>query len=352
MSSRKTSEYFRGIIFPVNEQPKVIWLHCKWVDDEEGRYQHPEIASLLGPEPFAKHQPIQYNPRLKRKLLDTIFICHRDAFLIDGSEPNQAVAAITSTKPGQLHDWRGPIIAYGMHGLSNDPDECRDLSMDDFRHVVDYFLTYSDNPVPSTQQPEPIRVKAVRINCLGDQKRYNKPNFEAIEIPSTHSIFFDQNTSDIANRLEFPIFTQRCPLDSVWTNPDNTTEIQDPLGNQYATFLHLCCDPKVDFNPMTRSLGWGWAPRQWQNDVGSVLVVRQDMKPLFPLQVEALCTYCRYDARAILAHSMGEYSPEEPMSKEAALSMICRAAFVISWYKLLDGRHDTEALDTPYPYDV
>lgn len=346
LSSRESSEYSRAILFPVNGKPKVIWLHCKWVDSEDSRYQHPETDSLLGADPFPKHAPIRYNVLLKRDLLDTIYICHRDTFLIDGSLPNGSIAAITSTKSGQFHDWRGPIIAYGMLGLSTDPDECRDLDMEDFRHVVDYFLSYNYKPVP-------IRIKAVRINCRGDQILHNRPNFEATEVPSTHSIFSSHSISDIANRLEFPIFTQRCQSDPTWADPSNDemSGISDPLGNQYATFLHLCCDPDSGLETSPGSLGWAWAPQQWQHNVGSVLVVRQDMKPLFPVQMEALCKYCRYDARAFLAHSIGEYSPEKPLAKETALSMICRAAFVISWYKMLDGRNDIEALETPNPYE-
>lgn len=49
-------------------------------------------------------------------------------------------------------------------------------------------------------------------------------------------------------------------------------------------------------------MGWGWASQQWQNNVGSTIVVRQDGKPLLPRHVEALCNYCRYEIRPLLAH--------------------------------------------------
>jgi len=86
--------------------------------------------------------------------------------------------------------------------------------------------------------------------------------------------------------------------------------------------------------------------------VGSVIVVREDKKPLFPLHVEALCKYCRYEIRPLLAHSIGEYAPEEPIEKDAGLAMICRPTFVICWYKLLDEKHKKgEDTSVPYPYD-
>lgn len=86
---------------------------------------------------------------------------------------------------------------------------------------------------------------------------------------------------------------------------------------------------------------------QWQNGVGSTIFVRQDKKPLSPLHVEALCKYCRYEICPLLAHSRGDYTPEEPMSKDAVLAMISRPTFVIYWYKLLDEKHRV-----PSPCDV
>ena len=172
-SKRPTDEHFRAILFPVDDRkPRVVWLHGKWLDDDEdGRYQSPDIGFLLGPDAFAKHAPIQYNPVLKRALLDTIYVCYRDTFLADGSKANDSIAAITATKPGQHHDWQGPVVAYGMAGLGINQAACKDLNMTDFRHVADYFLSYNSKPIPaSSQQTTSKTVSGVRINCLGDLK--------------------------------------------------------------------------------------------------------------------------------------------------------------------------------------
>jgi len=77
----------------------------------------------------------------------------------------------------------------------------------------------------STQQS----VKGVKINCIGDQKTSNKPNFEAVEIPSTDPIFS-------THRL--PIFTRRCLPDLKWANhQDNKIfEHQSPFNNQDAAW--------------------------------------------------------------------------------------------------------------------
>ncbi|KID74370.1 Ubiquitin carboxyl-terminal hydrolase 19 [Metarhizium brunneum] len=144
VSTRETSEHFRVLFFPVNEKPKFIWLEGKWVDG----YQYLEIGSLPGIKGFLDEATIQYSSRLGRKLDDSIYIIARDEFRIDGSLPNKGVAAITSTKPGRHYDWRGPFIAFGKCRRGLRARKCRDIDMQDFRHVVDFFLSYG-SPSPS-----------------------------------------------------------------------------------------------------------------------------------------------------------------------------------------------------------
>ncbi|KAL9086506.1 MAG: hypothetical protein Q9165_007122 [Trypethelium subeluteriae] len=358
-SSRPTNEHVQAIFFPVNDKkPEVVWLHFKFNDDDDSDdyagYQFAEVHSFLGPDALER-KSIQYNPVLKRNLSDTIYVCCRDAFLIDGSEPNKSIASITATKPGQYHDWRGPIIAYGKVGLGIDQPVCKDLDMNDFRHITDNFLSYNSNHTPAIEQSIDIKIEGVKINCVGDQKTFNKPYFETIGVSSLDPVFIEQESSDIAKRIGLPIFTRHCIPDPTWAN-DRDHKIfghQSPFNNEGATFLHLCCDPKATHDLHTGIWGWGWASQQWQGGVGSAIVVRQDRKPLSPLHVEALCRYCIDEIRPLLAHSIGEYAPEEPMSKDAVLAMICRPTFIIKWYKLLDEKHrEKEYPEDPDPYSV
>lgn len=145
-SSRPATDRILAFLFLVDEhRPKVIWLQCTWRGDEDGRFQHPKATLFLGTG-APKHAPIQHNAVLKRDLSDTIYNCHRETFLIDGSMTNRRVAAITSAKPELYHDWRGPIIAYGMKGLGIDQTRCRDITLIDLRHIADFFLTYGYEP--------------------------------------------------------------------------------------------------------------------------------------------------------------------------------------------------------------
>lgn len=355
LSERPTEQHILACLFPVGSNtPQMIWLPCEWHQDEYSRHQLPRFGSELGLDHCQKTVPIQYNNVLKRHLPNTLCISFRDTFLIDGSQANRSIFSIMSIRPGQQHhDWRGPIIAYSRQGQSLDPPACRDLHVTDLRHIADYFLSYGVDDLSTTGGPDEPKIKAVKINCLGDQKILRKPKFEPVDVSSTDSIFFTNHNSGIAERVELPVYTHRCTPSSAWVNDRGSSILEghSPFENQDATFLHLCCDPNAEFGLET--LGWGWAPMQWQNNVGSVLVVRQDKKPLSALHVEALCAYCRHWARPLLAHSIGEYAPEKPMSKDSVLAMICRATFVIHWYEFLGKKRQAgEDDDAPFPFDV
>jgi hypothetical protein len=142
-SNRPTPDHYRAVLFdPDKTKPEFIWLLCKWSQDDEDddSFQSPETDTIIGLN--EKHIPIQYNSRLKRALPNTLVFAYRDTFLMDGSRPNKSVAAITVTQPSESH-WRGPIVAYARLGQGMEPLACKDFDMVDFRHMVDYFLSYA-----------------------------------------------------------------------------------------------------------------------------------------------------------------------------------------------------------------
>jgi hypothetical protein len=345
-SKRPSEDHYRALLFdPDKAEPEFIWVRCRWLP--EG-YQSFDTGPFISEDALEKDIPVQYNPRLERPLLNTLFVTHRDTFLVDGSRPNKSIASITATQPGMYHDWRGPIITYAKAGKGLDPIACKDFDMVDFRHAADYFLSYGYVPLPAQASAE--RVKGVRINCRGDIKMLGRPPFEAIELLSTGPIFTQHDTSDIADRIEIPILTRRWPPNPRWANGKHEIfEGLSPFDNQDATFLHLCLNPNTKFDPSTGSLGWAWSSMKWQNNVGSVIVVRKDRKPLLPLHMEALARYCHKEVRPILGHSLGECSPEEPISKEGALQLICRPMFVLSWYNFIEEKKEYAV--SPYNVD-
>jgi hypothetical protein len=101
-SERPTKDHYRTVLFDPNKAKlEFVWLICKWHqdDDDEFGYQMPETDTIIGSDTLTKHIPIQYSPRLKRTLLNTLVITYRDTFLIDGSEPSKSIASIIATQP-------------------------------------------------------------------------------------------------------------------------------------------------------------------------------------------------------------------------------------------------------------
>jgi hypothetical protein len=184
---------------------------------------------------------------------------------------------------------------------------------------------------------------------------FGKPHYEPVDVPLTDPVFqgYWNDTSDIADRIGLPVLTRRCPVSLRWAGAKGQHDFgnRNPYNNQEATFLHLCCDPKADNYPS--GPGWSLAGWQWQQDVGSVTVVRRDKKPLAPIHLEALCTYCKCEVLPLMCHTNGEYTTDEPLTREFVLKMICRPLFSIHWSKLCGRKHEEGSdVSTPSPYEV
>ncbi|KAF3184137.1 hypothetical protein TWF751_000134 [Orbilia oligospora] len=181
----------------------------------------------------------------------------------------------------------------------------------------------------------PKTVKGVRVNCIGDIEKCYRPKYEPVEIPLNDPIFSKNihSSSDITARLGIPLFTRQCPQNPIWADSKESSSGLGFASNQEAAFLHLSCNPNEAFDPAGGTFGFGWAPQKWQYTPGSFIAVRQDKKPLDPVHMEALCSYCIDHAQPLFGHNFGEYTPDEPLSKQAVLSMICRPTFSIYWYK-------------------
>ena len=237
--------------------------------------------------------PIKHNPLRDRDLTNTLQVLCRDAFLIDGSSVNKSV--VQATQGAMVHDWRGPILAMKKEGLSIDPRFYLDIDMRDYRDIVDYFISYgADFPMEDgnvrggnkNQYKKGGNVRGVKINCKGDQLKF--PKFAAVDVPAGHPVFL-YPIAPISKLVGMPLHTWQYPLDSA---------CQDNPENVPATFLHLNTD---------ESSGdwWGWAPMKWQNNVGNVLVVRNDNQDVSVQQVEALCHFCEFKMQPLFANVTG-----------------------------------------------
>lgn len=356
------------ILFPVNsDKPELVWFDPNDI---------PAAKSFLGTGSPVGNVTPDYDGILDRELGMSFHILYREHFLNNGSENNKSIAKICATTVKWWYPYRGPHIVFGANvdsqvGSGDDTDdgagaisvdgseEClkegsdnRDLDMNDFAHIANFYITHEQSQSVK-QQLKRVEISGVRINCIGDQRMLEKPVFEKVKISSIHPIFTRHDSSDIADRDGLAIYTQRLPFDPKWKNDRrNAIFNKDPCGNVPATHLHICLDPEAEMEP-NGQLGWGMPPRQWQVDVGSVLVVRQDKKPLSTFDIEALCKYCQCEAYPLFEHNTGEWAEQEPLFNEDLLNMICQPAFAIKWRHWQDGKpKDSADADAPYPFTL
>ncbi|KAJ8680482.1 hypothetical protein QAD02_016269 [Eretmocerus hayati] len=352
-SSRPTDEHVRAIFFPVNDSiPQLVWLHCRWCENEGTRCQSVDTSPFMGldtnKQQDSKTDEISYNHVVDKKLPNLIFVNFCDISCDVELEANKSVAN-TCALDGNIYFWQGPVIAYGIVGLGGTKEiTYRDLDMVDFRHIVDYLRESHNYRIPRTIKPSII---GVRINCVGDRNQLNRPFLELVEVPPNDNIFAEPNTdSDIASCIGLPILTRRYPPHPSWSSDRGN------YVNLFATILNLSCyDPGLGTGRCHKEeIGWGWAPDTWQNYVGSILVVRQDRKPLSLWHAEALCSFCQDELQPRFESALEKQSVA---SRRAVMAMINATGFLRFWNgNFLCGYPSKNRLGRniyiPNPYEV
>lgn len=278
--SRPNPSARRGIFFPVETKvPRFIWLG-------EPGYSQSGLANpraLLGDDdPAEGTMLVTQNVQLDRILDRVIRISMRDSFGVDGSAFNMSLLWATRGAPMNL-DWNGPIVATGQR-------RAVDLDTTDFKMLLDWFKVYGADDVRTYFHSACVKAKGVLVYAPSDSKRLGKPAFEAVEVPMTHPVFYGHTSAlaspQIAEMIELPLFARKVTPGTQQLKDDNYSG-----ANQTATYLHL----RTRDEPGSETgEDVGWAPMYWQNDVGTVLVVRQDKQPLSPKDLEVLCHWCRF----------------------------------------------------------
>ena len=305
-TDRPDPSYKRAILFPPDEvKPKIIWVECKPEENDEVpgytyTFELPQVREHLGGKlgkyyASPEYKPIKRNLLRGRDLTNTLEVICRETFVIDGSSVNKSVVQATQFAMG--YKWRGPILAMKKQGLSIDPRFHLDIDMQDYRDVVDYFISYKsifpaeDEDVRGGNQIQyrnGRKVCGVKINCEGAQSKFGAPKFAAVDVPAAHPVFSNP-VAPTSKLVGMPLHTWQYPPDSA--SKDNPTNVP-------ATVLHRNTDE-------TSGNWWGWAPMKWQNDVGGVLVVRNDDLDVSVQEVEALCHFCQFKMQPLFENALG-----------------------------------------------
>jgi hypothetical protein len=330
----------RAIVFEENEPTvKFIWVTIQLKRDDDpddpGEWESPILEEYFGPGQAGHCQPYYNNVIRSRRLKEHIDLRFREDFLHDGSRPNKAVAA---TVGAMTPVWCGPLIALRQKNTYLDSKRIflnpspgyGHMDMGCLREVVDYLTTYGgildEKASPEATKKAPS-LRGVRINCLGDTKA-GRGLFEAVEVA----------VDRMKDRLTVPSLPARLgmPLELKKITPPKEWQFDSHiLQNPTVTFLHL------DDN--SNSSRWGWAPFEWDEMVGSVVLVRPDGKDLLPQHVEALCHYCRYFLQPVFEDSMGSgMDPESFISKEEVLYQMSPKSFELFCIGFFNYRRATD----------
>lgn len=107
------------------------------LDTSAALYPVPKLRLLLKEMPGSRLT----SPQVPLQALRRNF---RDTFLIDGSKSNIAMyASASGGSVGSIpHDWRGSMVVMRKRGLGIDPLCYMDITLADFRHIMDYFVGY------------------------------------------------------------------------------------------------------------------------------------------------------------------------------------------------------------------
>ena len=113
-------------------------------------------------------------------------------------------------------------------------------------------------------------IQAVTIWC-DLEMRVKRERWSATTVPADHPVF-SKHVLPVPALIEVPLVVYRL---GTWS--ENVAE----LDNQAATYLNI--DPDS-----------GFAPPEWQECVGTVVVAHKDRKPLLLQHLEVVWDYCNY----------------------------------------------------------
>jgi MYND finger len=340
---RPSSEHKRAIFFPVDrDKPCLIWIQCRRkYDKEAGTYwtqidPHPYLGT---DKPFKgiiriEHNPVRYRnlgsgfaPYNHDKRGHCVYLIHRDAYLKDGSTTNKSIlasvgASCASTTP---HEYRGPMIA--MRSVHH--EDYADITLADFRHLMDYLVSYLNRnvreSVPDLHHRAPTTVRGVKICCYGEEKLHGSKPFVSVDVTRANQISLGSGSiSPISVCLGMPI--------QLWKDWDVEFR-HDPPG--WETEMTADSNPNVSFlmmgiNPSKDN--WGWAPMDWDREIGNVWAVRKDGRDLAVEDVAMMCHFARHKLQRMF---------EDVMESGSSLESRQRASDFITWDNMVSHWDET-----------
>ncbi|RYP51167.1 hypothetical protein DL768_003435 [Monosporascus sp. mg162] len=225
--------------------------------------------------------------KAEKRLRERRHIQFREAALVDGSAINRSIPASVGASGTVPHPWCGPVIA--MREMCSELYE--DITLADFRHTLDYLMSYGTMETKESDRSEgrpPTAVRGVKICCYGERRLHGSERYVAVDVPSHHptrTICKDGSVSPISQHLGMPLRLWKDPDIETWRDPPGWYENRGAPSNQDASFLMKETNPGRP--------GWGFAPINWDGDLGNVLAIRVDEEDLAVDDLRAICHFIR-----------------------------------------------------------
>lgn len=258
---RPPGSYRLALLFPADSKlPVATWVSCS-SNEAPAAPNLPDVDAIVGPKPH-DFRSITRNELRGFDIDHSVVIISKQQ---SNDVPTLNACVMHTTNGMARYKWAGPVIAMRIaEGINT----YEDMTAEDLRVAVDYFAQLPSNGLKGY-------VQGVKICCNGDLKQ---GRFVEVDVPLDHAIFTASKGPDIPKKIGLDIRIHKYAPNPAWRFTVGN------FDNQGVTFLHLNANP--------HSPSWGWAPPEWQNEVGSVLLVRADRKPISPRQVEILTEYC------------------------------------------------------------
>jgi hypothetical protein len=321
LSPQPSPSHKLAIFFPETEvKPILIWIECyRKASSEYEEYgivvefETANTRPLLGKDdPFPGRMRIEYNPKRDKALGSgmaawsfkkegyCIELVIRETFLIDGSKLNRSIMESVKTSGTVHHRWSGPIVA--MRQLPTEFYE--DITLADFRHIIDYFVTYNSTEVreiinPQAPRTTPRAIRGVKICCYGEIKLHGTEPYVPVEVPYVHPIcgVYESAVPPISKILGRPLRLWKFRDIETWLDPPGWDANLCAESNPDAAFLMMGADPKKD--------DWGWAPLYWNTEIGNVLVIYDDKTDLLVEELRLMCYFVRRKLQPMFEDAMG-----------------------------------------------
>ena len=283
MKTRPSAIHRAGIWFPRDtEAPQLVWAPIKTYDgggSDGGDEYYPAFESFLGStdRPLLYTIPITRNERRGVNLPHYISVYYRDWDEFPNRSSHHAVG-ICHGMTSVLGQWNGDLVAISGREYAA-PFDTLDVTLADFRHVLDYFSTHGDQTVRET--PTATSVQAVRISCELERKLRGHEVFSEVSVQNR---FWGSSTrSPLAEMLGVPLRIYTSDRENIEYGAADL--LDDVLGgglhNVYATVLDTSLDSSRE--------SWGKSSKVFE---GEVIILGDNGEELSLDVVAHLCRYC------------------------------------------------------------